>query len=168
MTKKRDLLLFFTVFLIGWVSHSVSGHFTSIDLQTPLSLVIFDHKAKEKASPHDRIKEDQIHVYSDRVVIDIDDPQWAGFVDTNSMDPIIDDEANAIEIVPKSAAEVHTGDIVSYRSDLVDGTIIHRVIETGNDGDGWYAIMKGDNNPANDPGKVRFSQIERVVVAVIY
>ena len=33
---------------------------------------------------------------------------------------------------------------------------------------GWYCIMKGDNNPEPDPGRVRFSQLRRVVVAIIY
>jgi Fe-S-cluster formation regulator IscX/YfhJ len=42
------------------------------------------------------------------------------------------------------------------------------VIETGEDSNGWYAIFKGDNNPIRDPSKVRFSQIRRIVVAVIY
>ena len=31
-----------------------------------------------------------------------------------------------------------------------------------------YFIMKGDNNPTSDPGKVRFSQMNRVLIAIIY
>ena len=44
----------------------------------------------------------------------------------------------------------------------------HTLKEIGYDEDGWYATMKGDNNPYTDPGKVRFDQIERLVVAIIY
>jgi signal peptidase I len=129
---------------------------------------LFDMGNEEKASPQDWISEDNIHVYDDRVVIDIKNPQWSTFTDTNSMDPVIDYGANAIQIVPKTYSSIQAGDIVSYESDYVDGIIIHRVIQTGFDNDGWYAIMKGDNNPYPDPGKVRFDQIRRIVVAIIY
>jgi hypothetical protein len=84
------------------------------------------------------------------------------------MDPVLDASANGIEIIPESEADIHVGDIVSYQSSSVEGTVIHRVVELGNDEEGWYAIMKGDNNQFADPGKVRFDQIKRVLVAVIY
>jgi len=122
----------------------------------------------ERLSPSDRIKEDQIFVYNDRVVIYIDNPEWARFTDTNSMDPLLDDTANAIEIVPKSPEEIHVGDIISYESEYASGTFIHRVIKTGSDENGWYCTAKGDNNPTEDPGRIRFEQIKRVLVAVIY
>ena len=44
----------------------------------------------ERASPSDWIKESQIAVYSNRVVLDIKDAVWAVFTDTNSMDPFFD------------------------------------------------------------------------------
>ncbi|MEM4397868.1 MAG: hypothetical protein QW757_04570 [Candidatus Woesearchaeota archaeon] len=84
------------------------------------------------------------------------------------MDPVIDVGANAIQVIPKTEADIHVGDIISYVSDYADGIIIHRVIEIGYDEKGWYAIAKGDNNQRNDPGKIRFNQIKRVVVAIIY
>ncbi len=123
---------------------------------------------EEKASPYDRISESMIKVEKDKVSINIQNAEWSRFTDTNSMDPIIDEAANAIQIVPKSEAEIHIGDIVSYVSDYADGIIIHRVVEIAYDEKGWYCIMKGDNNPRIDPGKIRFSQIRRVVVAIIY
>ncbi len=123
---------------------------------------------KEKASPYDRIPENKILVDNDKVIINIENAQWSRFTDTNSMDPVIDKGANAIQIVPKSPEEIHVGDIVSYKSEYADGIIIHRVIEIGSDKEGWYAIMKGDNNSYTDPGKVRFSQIQRIVIAIIY
>jgi len=84
------------------------------------------------------------------------------------MDPVLDEKANAIEIIPKSNNNIHVGDIISYKSDYADGTIIHRVIRIGNDEKGWYCIVKGDNNQSPDPGKIRFNQIKRVLVAIIY
>lgn len=123
---------------------------------------------EDKASPFDRISEEQIMVYSDRIIIYINNAEWAGFDDTNSMDPVIDKGANAIQIVPTSSEDIHVGDIISYESDYADGIIIHRVTSIGSDEQGWYCIAKGDNNPSQDPGKIRFSQIKKVLVAVIY
>jgi hypothetical protein len=122
----------------------------------------------ERPSPYDRVTEDRIHVYKDKIVIDLPNAQWARFTDTNSMDPVLDIGTNAIEIVPQQPEDLHVGDIVSYESKYADGTIIHRIIEIGHDDSGWYALMKGDNNQRTDPGKIRFSQIRRVVVALIY
>jgi hypothetical protein len=122
----------------------------------------------EKASPSDWIKESQIKVYDDKVIIEIKNAEWAKFTDTNSMDPILDKDTNAIEIVPRSYRDINIGDIVSYEINGVQGIIIHRVIETGFDEKGWFAITKGDNLESTDPFKIRFSNIKRVVVAVIY
>lgn len=122
----------------------------------------------ERASPADRIPENAIGVYHDRVVLDLANAQWATFTDTHSMEPVISAGANAIEIVPKTEDEIQVGDIASYRSAYADGTIIHRVVYKGQDEDGTYFIFKGDNIPTSDPGRVRFEQIERVVVAIVY
>lgn len=119
-------------------------------------------------SPFDRVQESQIYVYNDRVVIYIENAQWSTFSDTNSMDPVIDQGTNAIQVVPESHTDIHVGDIISYESDYVKGTIIHRVTETGFDSTGWYAKVKGDNLNDEDPGNIRFEQIKRVVVAIIY
>ncbi len=122
----------------------------------------------ERASPADRIPERAIGVYHDRVVLDLANAQWATFTDTHSMEPVISAGANAIEIVPESEDEIQVGDIASYRSAYADGTIIHRVVYKGQDEDGTYFIFKGDNLATSDPGRVRFTQIERVVVAIVY
>ncbi|MBW3002870.1 hypothetical protein KY338_06950 [Candidatus Woesearchaeota archaeon] len=126
----------------------------------------FPEVIPERDSPGDYIKEYQIHVYPDKVIIDVQSPILAAFADTNSMDPVFDAQHNAIEIVPKSTADVRVGDIVSYKSDY--GNIIHRVKEIGQDENGWYAIFQGDNNPVPDPGRIRFEQIQRKAIAFIY
>jgi len=123
--------------------------------------------APERNSPADRIAEWQIEVFKDKVILDIQDAEWASFADTNSMDPVLDQGANAIQIKPKSADEIKVGDIVSYEH-ADQGRIIHRVAYKGTDENGTYFIMKGDNNPTSDPDKVRFSQIKSVTVAIIY
>lgn len=121
----------------------------------------------ERASPSDWIKESDIELSYDKVIINVNKPRWSKFTDTNSMDPVLDTNANAIEIIPKKPADLQVGDIIAYDSAYSSGTLIHRIVKIGNDGE-WYVIAKGDNNPANDPGKIRFHQIKRVVVAIIY
>ena len=172
--KVTTILMFF---LLGWFMNTLI-----IDMGiTPLSPVkyneinlveesplkaIFD--SPEKDSPGDWIKGNQIKVYKDKVILDIPDAVVAEFAGSNSMDPHIDETTNGVEIVPKTPNDISVGDIVAYRSKFADGTIIHRVIEKGRDEDGFYYIMKGDNNNEKDPGKIRFDQIERVLVAIIY
>jgi hypothetical protein len=124
--------------------------------------------AKERESPFDRIPEEDILVFQDHVKIKIDNPQWSTFTDTNSMDPIIDKGANAIQITPRNKEDVHLGDIISYKSPYSNDIIIHRVQRIGYDHLGWYAITKGDNLEEEDPEKVRFEQVKRVLVAIIY
>ncbi|MBN1792623.1 signal peptidase I [Candidatus Woesearchaeota archaeon] len=123
---------------------------------------------QELGSPGDRIKEHQILVNKERVQIDLKDAQWATFTDTNSMDPVIDAGANAIEVTPENEDDLQVGDIVAYESEYADGLIIHRIAYKGKDEKGTYFILKGDNNPTSDPGKIRFEQIKSVVVAIIY
>ncbi|MBS3119745.1 hypothetical protein J4475_02885 [Candidatus Woesearchaeota archaeon] len=174
------ILATFTVgFLVSSMFSNVTAHQTAQELyELPLSQpkqkdnvfakTIFVPEPEPKAVPGDRVPEGSIGVYSDQVVMKISNPKWAKFTDTHSMDPVLSSKAHAIEIEPESPDDIQVGDIVSYVSEYADGTIIHRVVETGEDSKGWYAIMKGDNNPKEDPGKVRFEQIKRVVVAIIY
>jgi hypothetical protein len=121
-----------------------------------------------RESPMDRVPEKAIEVYSNRIILDIKDAEWATFTDTHSMEPVLSKGANALEIRPKSEADIKVGDIVSYRSDYAEGYIIHRVVYQGEDELGTYYIMKGDNLPTSDPGRVRFEQMERVVIGIIY
>ncbi|MFP4524265.1 MAG: signal peptidase I [Candidatus Woesearchaeota archaeon] len=139
---------------------------------------LWSGQPKERSSPSDTLKEDQIRVYRDGVevgleglesewefYIDIDDPTWSTFTDTNSMDPVLDQGANTVRVkVPPE--ELQEGDIISYRRG--DTIIIHRIVHKDTDEQGLYFVLKGDNNPANDPGKVRPDQILGKVVAILY
>ena len=163
MLNKKQIIAVLLAFMLGLIFNDAYSELSS--LERPLSLF---QDGVEKESPGDWIKEDQIKVYDNKIIIDLKDAEWASFTDTNSMDPVLDETANAIEIIPKSADDIKVGDIISYKSDYADGTIIHRVIKIGNDEEGWYCIVKGDNNQSPDPGKIRFNQIKRVLVAIIY
>jgi hypothetical protein len=159
---KAALLFGFIGTLMVWLASGISN------IEKPASLNIFDSFSNEKHSPSDWVKENQIHVYNDKIVIDIEGAMWSRFTDTNSMDPMFDKGSNGIEIIPESAEQVGVGDVVSYKSEYADGVIIHRVIEKGQDEKGDYFIVKGDNNNSADPGKIRFNQIEGVLVGILY
>jgi len=186
----RKILSVIAIFLIGWVAHASYSVFSvqpekNVPENTAAQQVLENSESEEqqfwdkvfapeadedrdKVSPYDWIKMDQISVYQNQVVIKLENPEWALFTDTKSMDPVIDGASNAIEIIPNSEKDIHIGDIVAYKSDYATGVITHRVVDIGQDDQGWFARMKGDNNDKVDPGKIRFEQIQRVVVAVIY
>ncbi len=145
--------------LIGWLSNTVMS---SISFENPYTFTA----AAERFSPSNHINENQIQVYDEFAVVRVPNLLWAKFTDTNSMDPVLDKEANAFETKPKNPDDIHVGDIISYS--FGDILVIHRVIRTGNDENGWYAIVKGDNNPSTDPEPVRFSQVHGVVVGILY
>lgn len=155
----RQYLLLFMVFVTG------------ILLGTVISVVDFASGLPASAdviSPPDRIQENQIKVTDNYVLLNVKGAEWARFADTNSMDPFLDKGANALQLVPKDAADINVGDIISYRRGNSEQRIIHRVVYKSEDENGIYFIVKGDNNKVADPGKVRFEQIDRVLFAIIY
>jgi hypothetical protein len=118
-------------------------------------------------APRDRISGANIKTNGSMIVIYLNGSVLAEFTNTGSMLPVLDSRSTGIEIVPGEAADIYPGDIVSYA--LPDGTIvIHRVLEVGYDDQGWYAYTKGDNNPLKDRDKVRFSQVQGVLVGILY
>ena len=192
---KKLIIAMVLIFLMGWASASIFAymHDYGYDVQQPVErtngnnnpsgnmlpenakslnndVVIGQNTAesREKPSPKGRISTEDIRVFNDEVVLKITNPQWAVFTDSKSMDPVIDSDSKAIEIVPEDESEIQVGDIVAYGSKIKKATVIHRIVFIGRDQNGWYALMKGDNNDYNDPERVRFEQVKRVVVAIIY
>lgn len=166
---KKLILLLTIVFLIGFATNSLISSITDSNGSFPILKALNGFNSpKDVDSPANHITNKQIHVYDNRILLDIEEAEWSIFSDTNSMDPVLDKDSNGIEIKPKYPSKISVGDIISFRSNIVDGTIVHRVIEIGEDEKGWFARTKGDNNPSIDPEKVRFNQIEGVVVAIIY
>lgn len=157
----KSAIIGILLFTLGWVSAMLVS-FTAGTIESPFSI----DRAVERPSPYDWVKEDQIRVNSEGVILSIENPKIVRFANTNSMDPLLDENTNGIEIVPKSIADIHIGDVVSYKSG--EDIIIHRVVFISADEEGWYCQMKGDNNSINDPEKVRFEQIQRVLVGIIY
>jgi len=170
MRKIVLALLFMIMFFLGWFSAGLVLAMPAINIENPSIQNIHTLFTGnfELSSPNDRVNENKIHVYPDKVVIDVDNPAWSRFADTNSMDPLIDAGANGIEIKPKDAGELKAGDIISFYSGIADSIVVHRIIKTDYDEDGWYAVTKGDNNPSADSGKVRFGNVNGVLIGVVY
>jgi len=124
--------------------------------------------AQVKSSPFNRISRDDIRVYNDRIIIYVNKAFPVAFTRSRSMYPFINENVFALEIKPKSPNELRVGDIIGFESKTFNTSIIHRIIEIGEDEQGWYAITKGDNNPVPDPEKVRFEDISGVLVGLIY
>ena len=150
------VLLFLFLVMITFTILSTSNQ------QIPAALL----GGQEQPSPTDWVSEKQIKVYPDRVILDVPHALWAGFTNTNSMDPLLDEQSNALEIKPDSGEQIQVGDVIAYKTNL--GVIIHRVIEKNLDSEGIYYTVKGDNSTFADPVKVRFADVQGVVVAVIY
>lgn len=163
-----QVLLLLFVFMIGWTASVMYMNLGIPSLERPLSFDTLFKGNIELESPQDHISENDIHVFNNKIVVDVKDASWSTFTNTNSMDPFIDTGANGLEIKPTSQTQVKTGDIISYKPESKNGLVIHRVVATGHDSNGWYAKTKGDNNPTVDPGKVRFNQIHGVLIGVIY
>ncbi len=155
---KMRLLLAFVPFLLGLImSQAINGN---VNLEMPFS------DGLEVMSPSDWVKESQIFVYDDRVVLNVENAYLAGYANTNSMDPLLDERSNGIEMIPKSEDDLNVGDVIVYETDI--GLIVHRIVEISADENGKYFILKGDNNSTEDPYRVRFNQIRYVLVGVIY
>jgi hypothetical protein len=158
--KFRYLALILIVFVLGWFSSVVYSYLDFSEKPFGFSNEVF--------SPSDWIKQDQIKVLDDKIVISIENATWAQFADTNSMDPVLDIGANSLQLKPSSCDELKVGDIISYHAGFIKGVVVHRIVSIGEDEEGWYAITKGDNNRNEDPEKVRFSQVKGVLVGVLY
>ena len=121
---------------------------------------------EHRYAPGNHVTADQIRVYEDRVVLDVEQTQWATFADTDSMLPFFDEYSHALQMRPERPDDVSPGDIITYKDG--DVTIIHRVTDRGIDKQGTYYLVKGDNNMEPDPVKLRFDDIETVVYGIIY
>lgn len=119
-----------------------------------------------KHAPSNYLNQSQIHLTNNSFCVDVENPSMTAYASTGSMIPTIDENTNGIRITPKNESEINVGDLITY---IRDGDmIIHRVIKIGHDEEGWYAILLGDNNQGHIDGKVRFSNITKKTIALIY
>jgi len=145
---------------------SFLGALVFVGLGICIGILIGINMTKQEFSPQDWVNESQIEVYSNKFCVNYGNITWASYTDTKSMIPTFGKNANGIETKPNNPNQLKVGDIISYKygSEL----IVHRITQISYDKNGWYAITKGDNNSCDDGIKVRFSQINGVLIALIY
>ena len=151
------------IFLFGFLSANLLSYYLVYGIENPFSNGF--NLSEGKTAPQDFVKESQIQIYDDKVVINVKGASMSKYAATGSMKPTFDENANGIRIVPQSEDEINVGDIITYQSG--DSLIVHRVIEKGKDSEGTYFIPKGDNNTITD-GKIRFKDIKYITIAVIW
>ncbi|MEM4259516.1 MAG: signal peptidase I [Candidatus Pacearchaeota archaeon] len=159
--KIGKLIFALTIFILGFIVSFFINIYLSSSTEHPLSYFTIS----EINSPSDFIKENQIEVYHDKIVIRIENASLSEYASTGSMLPVFDNGANGIRIVPKSENEVNVGDIITFERNNI--LIVHRVVEKGQDEQGIYFITKGDNNFYSD-GKIRFSDIRYKTIGILY
>jgi len=152
------------IFLLGFLSANILGLYFVYGFEIPAS---FDYLGVsfDNSTPFDFIKENDIQVYEDKIIINVDGASIGKYASTGSMKPVLDSDSNGIRIKPQSEKDVHIGDIITFRQEGY--LIIHRVIDIGTDNEGTYFITKGDNNDIID-GKIRFKDIEYITIGVIW
>lgn len=130
------------------------GYKPTVDIPSPRDI-----------TPHEDIFYN--HVTKQIIIQNIDADIWLTEVeDTNSMDPTVD--AGHTCIIDKSYPRslLKPGDVVVYEA--LGKWIMHRIYEIGFDDDGKYFRLKGDNNYAVDPYKIRKEHIKGLLRGVIY
>ena len=158
----NKILMFCMIFLTGFLVANIISFIFVYGLEIPSLLNI---SSVNNNAPFDFIKEGQIEILKDKVIIHINDASISRYAPTGSMKPLLDSGANGIRIKPDSEKDIHIGDIISFRDN--SQLIVHRVVDKGLDNEGVYFITKGDNNSVVD-GKVRFKDIEYVTIAIIW
>ena len=126
--------------------------------------------------PLDRISNSSIKVYSDRILIE----GSFGRIEskgTGSMLPSFFEGATYFYVKPSFPSEIVVGDIIVFTKpqEMIEKgftsnttTILHRVIGKGTDSEGIYYYTKGDNNWIEDGVKIRFENITKVIIGVIW
>lgn len=160
-----EVLKIMIIFLMGFLTANLIGFYYASGSEIPILKSFGFANSTDIQTPFDFIKENQIEVYDDRIIIRIENASLGNYAPTGSMRPVLDKDSNGIRIVPKSEMDIHVGDIISFKKN--NELIIHRVIEKSIDEDGVYFITKGDNNNLND-GKIRFEQIKYMTIGIIW
>lgn len=163
--KILKILGIMLIFLLGFLSANLVSYYFVYGYEIPFSNSWNFTGYHIDSAPYNNVKDDQIEIFEDRVVIYIDNASLSRYAPTGSMKPTLDEYSNGIRIVPENEDDIHVGDIITYKDD--NSLIVHRVIDIGEDSKGVYFIPKGDNNTISD-GKIRFEDIRYVTIGVIW
>ncbi|MFH1972494.1 MAG: hypothetical protein ABIJ18_03395 [archaeon] len=134
-------------------------------ITTAVLAVNYETSTRDVISPSDTITKDQIKITENGILVNVPDAILVSYNDTNSMDPLLDAEANGIEIPVNESTNLQIGDIVSYEATWNETLVSHRIIDIQEDG---TYILKGDNNTLQDPESVTRDQIKYKLIGVFY
>lgn len=128
-----------------------------------------DWTQKSIPGPADRVKENQIEVTKDNIIIQVPDAEWSSYSPTGSMEPVLSDTANGLYLKPKGPEDIKIGDIIAYDMEGQPRPIVHRVTSIQKDqyGNVQY-ITKGDSNAVPDPEPVPYDKVLRVLIGILY
>tara|TARA_Y100000310_G_scaffold270603_1_gene284570 strand:+ start:7323 stop:7820 length:498 start_codon:yes stop_codon:yes gene_type:complete len=153
------------IFLFGFLSANLVSYFFVYGLENPFSNSFGLAGVNSNLAPSDFIKEKDIQIHDNEIIINVKDASLSRYASTGSMIPVLDEGSNGIRVVPSSENEVNEGDIITFKQDNL--LIVHRVVEKGEDSNGTYFITKGDNNSLSDE-KIRFKDIKYITIGVLY
>jgi len=155
------VILVFAIFAVGFLSALAFNSYLMGSVESPFGY----SSSSEIKAPSDSIKESQISITKDKIIIDVANASLSAYAPTGSMVPLFNEGANGIRIVPQSEDEISVGDIVTYKKDSI--LIVHRVVQKGIDTEGTYFITQGDSNDYADE-KIRFSDIKYKTIGILY
>ncbi len=150
MIEKKLLILF--IFLIVYLGFSAFS-------QTTLT---------QQKVPSNTLLDSQIINYVDKKIeitgecLSVDNVFGSG-----SMAPTFGENHSLIVDHCFNQSDIQIGDIICYDNNI-DHSQSHRVFDIKEDSNGWYAVTKGDNSFWKDDYKVRLSDIDGIVMGVLY
>lgn len=173
MENRLKHILNALIFLAGFASCALAVFVFSLSangMEMPFSAISGIYGVSgmpgNDSAPGDWINLNQITLTGESITIRIPNASLSSYAPTGSMKPVFDEKSNGIRIVPQSAEQIKVGDIITFT--LGNDIVVHRVIEKGEDSEGYWFLTKGDNNPISDEVKIRFSQIKYITIAVLY
>lgn len=163
--KLKTTLVFSIVFLLGVLCSTLVNSYYDSELENPLSWNLDFLGFSQANTPYDFIDKEDILVYDDKIIINVNGASIGRYTPTGSMEPLLNENSNGIRITPNSEDDIHIGDIITFQKN--NDLIIHRVINKGVDDKGTYFITKGDNNTTSD-GKIRFEDIKYLTIGILW
>lgn len=117
-------------------------------------------------SPSDIVKDSDIDLFTNKLIIDIPGLSVVSYKDSQSMLPLLTNSSHGIRVKPQSQFDIQLGDIISFN--MSNMTVVHRVIDVKSDEKGLYFVTQGDNSAVTDKNKIRFDDVEWKLIGVLY
>ena len=100
--KTKNILVLSIVFLLGFLSANLIGYYYFYGLEMPFSENFGLINSNSNQAPSNFINENQIEIYDNKVILNIQGAMISRYADTGSMEPTLDENSNGIKIIPSS------------------------------------------------------------------